>query len=143
MPWVAFGTTFLCLILIAIAADHLTTRLENDDQWISHSQDVERMLGRLRGDLFAAEVGRLLYVLTGTQTHAAPYNVSDRIPQEVEELKALTTDNPSQQAHIEALRKVVNQRMGVLAELDGCRGRKQRRNAKPSLPICLPSGSRP
>lgn len=122
MPWVAFGTTFLCLILIAIAADRLTTRLENDDQWISHSQDVERMLGRLRGDLFAAEVGRLLYVLTGTQTRAAPYNVSDRIPQEVEELKALTADNPSQQAHVEALRKVVNERMGVLAELGRLQG---------------------
>jgi signal transduction histidine kinase len=122
MPWVAFGTTFLCLILIAIAADRLTTRLEDDEQWISHSQDVERVLGRLRGDLFAAEVGRLLYVLSGTETHAAPYNVSDRIPEEVEELRALTTDNPSQQAHVEDLRAVVSKRMSVLGELGRLQG---------------------
>ena len=122
MPWVAFGTTFLCLILIAVAADRLTTRLENDEQWISHSQDVERVLGRLRGDLFAAEVGRLLYVLSGTETHAAPYNVSERIPEEVDELKALTTDNPSQQAHVEELRTVVNKRMTALSELGRLEG---------------------
>lgn len=122
MPWVAFGTTFLCLILIAVAADRLTTRLEDDQQWISHSQDVERMLGRLRGDLFAAEVSRLLYVLTGTQPHTAPYNVADRIPEEVEDLKSLTTDNPSQQAHLDELGKLVDQRTNVLAELGRLQG---------------------
>ncbi|HWF40104.1 MAG TPA: ATP-binding protein [Candidatus Acidoferrales bacterium] len=63
-----------------------------------------------------------MYVLTGTQPHTGPYNVSERIPQEVEQLGALTTDNPSQQAHVAELRKVVGQRMKVLSELGRLQG---------------------
>ena len=118
MPWVAFGTTLLFLILIAVAADKLTTRLESDDQWVSHSQDVERVLGRLRGDLFAAETARLLYVFTGNETRLAPYyTASQRIPTDIDQLKALTLDNSSQQSSVEALRTVINRRTGVLKEL--------------------------
>jgi signal transduction histidine kinase len=118
MPWVGFGTTILLLILIAVAADNLTTRLESDEQWISHSQDVERLLGRLRGDFLGAETARLLYVLTGNETKLAPYyGLTERVPEDIAELKRLTSDNPSQQSHLEALRSLVSQRSGVLKEL--------------------------
>ena len=118
MPWVAFGTILLFLILIAVAADELTTRLESDEQWVSHSQDVERVLGRLRGDLFAAETARLLYVFTGSETRLGPYySASQRIPDDIDQLGVLTSDNSSQQSHLEALRSVINRRAGVLKEL--------------------------
>ena len=101
MPWVGFGTTIVFLVLIAAAADNLTTRLESDGQWIAHSQDVERVLGRLRGDLFAAEVSRLAYMLTGNETRLNPYySVSKRVPEDIDDLKSLTADNFSQRAHI-------------------------------------------
>jgi signal transduction histidine kinase len=118
MPWVGFGTTIVFLVLIAAAADNLTTRLESDGQWISHSQDVERVLGRLRGDLFAAEVSRLAYMLTRNETRLNPYySVSKRVPEDIDDLKSLTVDNFSQRAHVEALRGVINKRDGALKEL--------------------------
>lgn len=118
MPWVGFCTTILFLVLIAVAADNLTTRLKNDEEWVSHSQDVERVLGRLRGDLFAAETARLLYLTTGSETRLAPYyDVSGRIPDDINQLKNLTADNTSQQAQLENLRSLIGTRDGVLNEL--------------------------
>lgn len=118
MPWVGFGTTILFLVLIAIAADTLTHRLESDDQWVSHSESVERILGRLRGDLFAAEAARLIYVMTGNETRLAPYYAaSGRIPDDISQLKALTVDNSAQQSRLDSLRALINQREGVLKEL--------------------------
>jgi signal transduction histidine kinase len=117
MPWVAFGTTFLCLILIAIAADRLTTRLEDDQEWVSHSEEVERILGRLRGDLFAGEISRLLFLMNGNDARLSPYNVAERIPGDMDDLAHLTVDNASQQAHLEQLRQILNKRAGILKEL--------------------------
>lgn len=118
MPWVGFGTTILFLVLIAVAADNLTTRLASDEEWVSHSQDIERVLGRLRGDLFAAETSRLLYLMTGSETRLAPYySVSERIPNDINQLKALTIDNSSQQSQLGDLRNLISQRNGVLEEL--------------------------
>jgi signal transduction histidine kinase len=117
MPWVAFGTTFLCLILIAIAADRLTGRLEDDQQWVSHSEDVERVLGRLRGDLFAGEVSRLLFVTNGNDARLAPYTVAERIPEDMQDLAHLTIDNVSQQAHVDQLRQILGKRAAILKDL--------------------------
>jgi signal transduction histidine kinase len=117
MPWVAFGTTFLCLIFIAVAADRLTSRLEDDQQWISHSEDVERVLGRLRGDLFAGEVSRLLFVMNGHDARLSPYTAADRIPEDMNDLAHLTVDNASQQAHLEELRGILTKRADVLKQL--------------------------
>jgi signal transduction histidine kinase len=118
MPWVGFGTILLFLILIATAADNLTTRLESDAQWVAHSQDVERLLGRLRGDLLGSETARLLFLLTGSETKLEPYfGLSERVPHDISELEQLTSDNSSQQAHLEELRALINRRTGVLKEL--------------------------
>lgn len=126
MPWVGFCTTILFLVLIAVAADNLTTRLKNDEEWVSHSQDVERVLGRLRGDLFAAETARLLYLTTGIEARLAPYYaVSGRIPDDINQLKDLTTDNTSQQGQLESLRTLIGTRDGVLKELVELRRRSQ------------------
>lgn len=118
MPWVGFGTTILFLVLIAVAADKLTTRLESDEEWVSHSQEVERVLGRLRGDLFAAEAARLLYLVSGSEARLAPYySLSERIPQDISQLELLTADNASQQTQLESLRATISQRDGALKEL--------------------------
>jgi signal transduction histidine kinase len=128
MPWVGFGTTLLLLILIAAAADNLTTRLASDDQWVSHSQDVERVLGRLRGDLFAGETARLAYMLTGNETSQVPYfALSERVPGDMDELQKLTADNSFQQEHLASLRGIIGQRNGVLKELA-----ELKRSAQPS-----------
>lgn len=137
LPWVGFGLSLVVLVLIAVATDHFTKRLENDEQWVSRSQDVERLLGRLRGDLLAAETGRLLYVVTGSETRLDPYDdSSERIPGDIAQLKSLTTDNPVQQKRLDDLRGVINRRAGTLNELIALRkagGEEAREEADISL----------
>ena len=118
LPWIGFGVTLLFLVLIAAATDRVTNSLASDEVWVSHSQDVERILGRLRGDFLAAETSRLLYVVTGNETRLEPYfSVSQRIPGDIDQLKALTGDNPAQQKQLDGLRLLINRRDGALKEL--------------------------
>jgi signal transduction histidine kinase len=118
LPWVGFGLSLFVLILIAAAADRVTTHLESDEDWVSHSQNIERLLGRLRGDMLASETGRLLYMVTGDKQLLTRYDdLSRRIPGDIDELKSMTTDNPLQQQRLDALRAAVNRRTGSLNEL--------------------------
>lgn len=117
LPWVGFGVTLVFLILIAVVADNVTTRLADEQEWVAHSQEVERVLGRLRGDLFASESTELLYLVKGKETRLEPYySNSQRISQDLDELKNLTVDNPSQQSQLGVLRDVINKRMGIMRE---------------------------
>jgi signal transduction histidine kinase len=117
VPWIGFGTAILILVLIALAADDVTSRLESSQNWVNHTQEVERVLGRLRGDLLAAESARLLYLVTGNERRLNPYySGAHRIPEDLGLLKTLTADNPPQQQRLQQLRVVINQRMGVLKE---------------------------
>jgi len=117
LHWIGFGVTLVFLILIAVVADNVTTRLDDEQQWISHSQEVERVLGRLRGDLFASESTELLDLVDGKETRLEPYfSNSQRISQDLDEITSLTVDNPSQQSHLGTLREVVNKRMGIMRE---------------------------
>jgi signal transduction histidine kinase len=117
LPWVGFGVTLVFLILIAVIADNITTRLADEQEWVAHSEEVERVLGRLRGDLFASESTELLDLVNGRETRLEPYySNSQRISQDLDEIKNLTVDNPSQQSHLGSLRQVINERMGIMRE---------------------------
>ncbi|MGH9771137.1 MAG: sensor histidine kinase [Candidatus Acidiferrales bacterium] len=117
VPWLGFGVAVLILVLVALAADDVTTRLEDSQYWVNRTQEVERVLGRLRGDLLAAESARLLYLVTGNETRLDPYySGAQRIPADLALLKDLTVDNPGEQQRLAELRPIINQRLGVLQE---------------------------
>lgn len=127
MLWLGFGTSLLFLIVIAIFAEYFMNRLASDEQWVSHSQEVERVLGRLRGDFFAGETARIVYVATGNEIRLGPYfSVAQRVPQDIDLLKGLTSDNASQQNQLENLRGIINRRAGELQELVALKRAHQR-----------------
>ncbi|HVB58894.1 MAG TPA: CHASE3 domain-containing protein, partial [Candidatus Acidoferrales bacterium] len=117
VPWLGFCVAVVILVLIALAADDVTTRLEDSQYWLNQTQEVEQELGRLRGDLLAAESARLLYLITGNETRLnSYYSGAQRIPEDLDLLKNLTADNPIEQQRLAELRPIINQRMGLLKE---------------------------
>jgi CHASE3 domain sensor protein len=107
----------MLLVALGIAADRATENFSESTQWVSHTREVETNVEKIRADLYAAESGRLGYVLSGTSKHKARYeSAKAEILQQLEKLKSLTRDNRREQERLNALDPVVASRIALLDE---------------------------
>jgi signal transduction histidine kinase len=103
---VAFvGLGFLALVASGAAAGWAMSLNQERTAWVSHTYEVERHLNVFRLEIERMESGRRGYLLDQDPSFAAVYtDATGAIPPELAQLKALTADNPAQQARIAALR---------------------------------------
>lgn len=117
MPWVEFAVALCVLIVVALASDHVTARLESDEHLVSHTREVETQIAQLRADLFAAANAPPIFLLADDKSVLDEFARAEvAIPADLASLETLTAKNPAQHAHIEELRKIVAQRLGLLRE---------------------------
>jgi signal transduction histidine kinase len=117
MTWTIFGLTIAVLIIVVLFAFTATSRYASSQQWVSHSQEVELGVSRLRAEIFTAESSRFAFILSGEPASLDMYNqATQEIPYRVIEIQNLTVDNPSQQQRISRLRTLIDRRLGVLQE---------------------------
>lgn len=109
------GVLFFFTISAFVAYQNLRT-LQEDNQKILHSHDVIAAMDTLLSDLQDAETGQRGFLLTGNEKYLEPYDAAlVSIPHELNDITGLTSDNPTQQAKIDALKPHVDAK---LAELD-------------------------
>lgn len=109
------GVLFFFTISAYVAYQNLRT-LQEDNQKILHSHDVIAAMDTLLSDLQDAETGQRGFLLTGNEKYLEPYDAAlASIPHELNDITSLTSDNPTQQAKIDALKPHV---AAKLAELD-------------------------
>jgi signal transduction histidine kinase len=117
MTWTLFGFTMAVLIIVLFFAFTATSRYALNQQWLSHTQEVELGVARLRAEIFTAESSRFAFILSGEPASLDMYNqATQEIPYRVIEIQNLTVDNPSQQQRISQLRTLIDRRLGVLQE---------------------------
>jgi signal transduction histidine kinase len=115
--WALFACAVLLLIALGIAADRTTKNFADSTQWVSHTREVETNVEKIRADIYAAESGRLGYILSGTPEHRARYEIAKaEIPQQLMKLKNLTRDNRREQSRLNALSPVIDARLALLDE---------------------------
>jgi signal transduction histidine kinase len=115
--WLVFSSAVVVLVVIAVGADLITARYASSEDWVSHSQQVATWLIRLRSDLASAEAARLAFVSSGDPVELPLYDESSRqIPIDIATIRQLTIDNPVEQQRITRLRKLIEQRLGLLQE---------------------------
>lgn len=115
--WIVFVCAVLVLIGIAVAADWTTSRYASSEYWVSHTQIVQTRLIDLRADLLSAEAARLAFVSSGDAGELPLYvSAMQQVPDDLDELRRLTSDNPHQRQRIEQLRPLIQQRLGLLHE---------------------------
>lgn len=115
--WIVFTCSLIVLVGTGIAADAITTRYADSEDWVSHTHEVQTQLVKLRADLLCAEAARLAYVVSDDEAQLPAYNQSvQQIPKELDLLRRLTLDNHSQQEHLAVLRPLIEQRLGILEE---------------------------
>jgi signal transduction histidine kinase len=115
--WALFAFAVLLLIALGVAADRTTKNFADSTHLVSHTREVETNVEKIRADLYAAESGRLGYILSGISEHKARYeSAKAEIPQQLAKLKTLTRDNSREQDRLNALEPVIASRLSLLDE---------------------------
>ena len=117
--WIVFVFVGAVVVLvgIAVAADWTTARYASSEYWVSHTQIAQTRLIDLRADLLSAEAARLAFVSAGDQRELPLYvSAIQQVPDDLDELQRLTSDDPHQQQRIKELRPLIEQRLGLLRE---------------------------
>ncbi len=106
-------------VVFAAAAFGLSLQTEKDaSNLIAHTTEVQAMIDQVLGDLVDAETGVRGYEITGRPEWLEPYDraLAD-IPSAVGALRALVSDNPTQEARAQALQTAIDRSLAVLARL--------------------------
>jgi signal transduction histidine kinase/CheY-like chemotaxis protein len=108
----------MILILTTAAFVWLANEYQNQIQWVQHTLEVEKQIGRLWSNLLQAETGQRGYLLTGLKPFLDPYNEAVRvIPLDIDNLRVLTADNLKQQDLMAKVKPAIETRMLKLQEV--------------------------
>lgn len=111
------GTLFFFSIANIGFVYFLESRSENKLQWVVHTNQVLQTSGELLNALSDAETGQRGYLLTGQNYYLEPYFRSrDEIKKIWADLKALTSDNLSQQELLDELIVDIDYKLEELAQ---------------------------
>jgi CHASE3 domain sensor protein len=114
----AVGLGFVLAAVVAIAL--LALRSEEADQRVSHTIDVQQAAENLLGLVRNAESGQRAYILTGRTEYLEPVEEAEaKLPGLLASIKALTVDNRVQQARVERLAPLLEDRMSFIRRTAG------------------------
>src|SRR5690349_9912582 len=103
---VSVGFALICVILAGSfgIAYHNTSALIDANTWVVHTHEVLAALAATEGELSDAQTGMQGFVITGEDTFLVPYRTGRAdLSLQLKSLRALTTDNATQQARITLL----------------------------------------
>jgi signal transduction histidine kinase len=113
--WALFGLVLLLLIGVGVVAARLTRSLADSEQWVSHTHEVQSVLGGLRGQVLSADNLRLRALLITPSSGTPEYGSAARLAHEDwEKVRTLTQDNPRQQARLVDLAQLLQQKFAIL-----------------------------
>jgi methyl-accepting chemotaxis protein len=112
---VGFGSILLIMVAVGGISKFSLNRLIDSNDWVVHTQEVERNLADIEKLLLDAETGQRGYVLTGRLEFLEPYNQSliefDAAFQDVYDL---IQDNPAQIQRLEIIQRESQEKMDSL-----------------------------
>ncbi len=114
------------VILICIGALSYWSQVSNeaDREWVTQTHLVVEKLQAIGIDITLAETGQRGYILTGQERYMGAYQSGvEKVGQDINELRDLTSDNAGEQEEIKRLNSLIADRLAELAE--GIEVRKQ------------------
>ncbi|HVS40315.1 MAG TPA: CHASE3 domain-containing protein [Gemmataceae bacterium] len=114
---VGFGLVLAVLLVSAAVLLRNLLVVINHDAAVAHSYQVVAGTEAVRSSMLDAETGARGFLLTGKKEFLDPYDSAVAgIHGRIEHLRALTVDNPTQQASIRELTERVDKQLALLAE---------------------------
>ncbi|TKK68900.1 response regulator [Ilyomonas limi] len=115
---IGFGLSLIILTASAVLSYYSISNLKKKAAIVNHTNIVLQQSERVMSLLKDAETGQRGYLLTGSDFFLKPYfSATENIYSSLDSLKALTTDNPSQQKRCEDLRILISKRLERLSKL--------------------------
>ncbi|AFY71598.1 methyl-accepting chemotaxis sensory transducer [Thalassoporum mexicanum PCC 7367] len=112
-----FGIVVLIAGIASFVSQSTTNSLEESNEWVIHTYQVETQLRALEKLLVDAETGQRGFVITGKEQYLQPYNAArDVLDDEVSSLRDKISDNPAQVARLDAVVDLIDQKLAELAE---------------------------
>jgi len=114
---ISFAIVLILLLVIGFLTLNQMARIKKDNDWITHTQSVLRVINREFSDLQDAEIGQRGFIMTGLESYLEPYNNAlIDIPKELATLKQLTSDNVNQQQRLTKLEGLISEKSKELNE---------------------------
>lgn len=115
---VGFILALLVLGGVALINWHHVSRMQETADWVDHTQTVRGKLARLLLQLEGLQSGSLEYVLTGDEAILEPFQNSISVAKvRLQEVRALTHDNPDQWESGDLLGKLIDQEVAFAQRL--------------------------
>lgn len=122
MPWpidrkvaTAFSVALLSVGLLGILAYTSMTQFLTSSRWASHAQAVLAELDDVPLEMEQAEGAQLRYLLTDDESYRAAYQTAaDSVEKELDEVRQLTRENPTQRDRAATLTTLTKQRLASL-----------------------------
>lgn len=117
VTWIVLGIPVLLLALIGFIADRTTAAYATSEQWVSHTHEVETTVESLRANVFKMQDAREGYILTADEVSLNDYeNAVRQIPLNLQHLRQLTADNPSEQERLVQLSPIIQQKLSLMEQ---------------------------
>lgn len=110
-----FATAALILVVIAAVGYRSTHRLIENDDSVSHTQQVRRELTDLLSEIKDAETGQRGFVITGDNSFLDPYHTAlGELEKTFADLRNITADNAAQQRRLDSARPLIDEKLTEL-----------------------------
>ena len=115
---IGLGLSLLLLIISSIASFISIRNLLKSSELVDHSSQVVTRLESVMSTMKDAETGQRGFLITGQQKFLEPYNGAyDRAVHLINEVQAMTLDNPAQQTNLDQIKDIILHRLNVLQTL--------------------------
>lgn len=115
---IGYFISTLMLVVVGFISYRTVNQLLQSNRAVAHSNIIMQKLERTMSVMKDAETGQRGYLLTNRKVFLEPYNGAYREAVDlVNEVVALTKDNPQQQQNLRQIRRILQQRMTILQSL--------------------------
>ena len=110
-----FGVALLLMGVVGAVSFSSTVSLVDSSGKVDHTHEVIGGLERMMSWLKDAETGQRGFVITGEGTYLEPYNFGlANVASELENVRALTSDNPFQQSNLDRIEPLIQLKLEEL-----------------------------
>ena len=108
----AMSLGFISLLSVFALTFFANREATTSQEWITHTREVETHISHALSLMQDLETGQRGFLLTGNDSYLEPFNAAvNEVDTEIEGLRELTQDNPSQQERLDDLLPLVNEKI--------------------------------
>jgi PAS domain S-box-containing protein len=112
-----FGAALFILLVVGAVAYRSITDLVATFDWVTHSHILIAKLEQVSSALKDAEAGQRGYIITGEDVYLEPYTAAlTTIERDVQDIRYLTADNPTQQRRIDRLEPLIAKKLAFASQ---------------------------